>query len=285
MTPPEATSVADNTDKQVIAGFGDEWSRFDQSGLSGAELQDVFHDYFGIFPWDALPPGAEGFDMGCGSGRWAQLVAPRVGTLNCIDPSPAALTVARKNLAAFGNCRFECASVSSPQLANGSQDFGYCLGVLHHVPDTLAGLRVCTSKLKPGAPFLLYLYYAFDNRPLWFRAIWRVSDWVRRVTSRLPHPVRYAASQVIAALVYWPVSRAALVAETLGADVASFPLAYYRKRSFYTLRTDALDRFGTRLEQRFSKEQIRRMMEDAGLTQVEFSSGAPFWCAVGRRAL
>jgi SAM-dependent methyltransferase len=285
MTPPEATSVADNTDKQVIAGFGDEWSRFDQSGLSGAELQDVFHDYFGIFPWDALPPGAEGFDMGCGSGRWAQLVAPRVGTLNCIDPSPAALTVARKNLAAFGNCRFECASVSSPQLVNGSQDFGYCLGVLHHVPDTLAGLRVCTSKLKPGAPFLLYLYYAFDNRPLWFRAIWRVSDWVRRVTSRLPHPVRYAASQVIAALVYWPVSRAALVAETLGADVASFPLAYYRKRSFYTLRTDALDRFGTRLEQRFSKEQIRRMMEDAGLTQVEFSSGAPFWCAVGRRAL
>jgi SAM-dependent methyltransferase len=285
MTPPEATSVADNTDKQVIAGFGDEWSRFDQSGLSGAELRDVFQDYFGIFPWDALPPAAEGFDMGCGSGRWAQLVAPRVGTLNCIDPSAAALNVARKNLAAFGNCRFECASVSSPQLANDSQDFGYCLGVLHHVPDTVAGLRVCTSKLKPGAPFLLYLYYAFDNRPMWFRAIWRVSDGVRRVTSRLPHPARYAASQVIAALVYWPVSRAALLAETLGADVASFPLAYYRKRSFYTLRTDALDRFGTRLEQRFSKDQIRRMMEDAGLTQIEFSSGAPFWCAVGRRAV
>jgi hypothetical protein len=81
------------------------------------------------------------------------------------------------------------------------------------------------------------------------------------------------------------VSRAALLAETLGADVASFPLAYYRKRSFYTLRTDALDRFGTRLEQRFSKDQIRRMMEDAGLTQIEFSSGAPFWCAVGRRAV
>jgi SAM-dependent methyltransferase len=285
MTPPEAGSVRENADDQVIDGFGDEWSRFDQTRLSGAELRNAFESYFGIFPWEALPPGAEGFDMGCGSGRWARLVAPRVGTLNCIDPSPAALDVARKNLAGLPNCRFECAPVSSTGLADASQDFGYCLGVLHHIPDTLAGLKVCTSKLKPGAPFLLYLYYAFDNRPLWFRALWRVSDWVRQGVSRLPHPARYAVSQAIAALVYWPVSRAARVAETLGADVASFPLSFYRRRSFYMLRTDALDRFGTRLEQRFSKEQIRRMMEEAGLTRIEFSSAAPYWCAVARRAV
>jgi SAM-dependent methyltransferase len=284
MTPPEAGSLRENADNQVIDGFGDEWSRFDQTGLSRAELQIAFDSYFGIFPWDAIPSDAEGFDMGCGSGRWAQLVAPRVGTLNCIDPSPAALNVARKNLAALGNCRFECAPVSSTRLADGSQDFGYCLGVLHHIPDTLAGLKVCTSKLKPGAPFLLYLYYAFDNRPLWFRSLWRVSDWVRQGVSRLPHPARYAVSQAIAALVYWPVSRAARVAEAFGADVASFPLSFYRRRSFYMLRTDALDRFGTRLEQRFSKAQITRMMEEAGLTDIEFSSAAPYWCAVARRA-
>ena len=87
-----------NIDPDVVAGFGDEWSRFDQSALSEAELTDTFSDYFGIFPWHRLPPDAEGFDMGCGSGRWASLVAPRAGVLNCVDPSEQALGVAKRNL-------------------------------------------------------------------------------------------------------------------------------------------------------------------------------------------
>ena len=61
-------------------------------------------------------------------------------------------------------------------LPDGSADFGYSLGVLHHVPDTQKGIIECVRKLKPGAPFLLYLYYAFDNRPWWFRTIWKISD-------------------------------------------------------------------------------------------------------------
>jgi len=47
------------------------------------------------------------------------------------------------------------------------------------------------------------------------------------------------------------------------------------------MQTDALDRFGTKLERRFTKKQIRTMMEDAGLANVEFSNNEPFWCAVG----
>ena len=34
--------------------------------------------------------------------------------------------------------------------------------------------------IKPGAPFLLYLYYALDQRPAWFKAVWAASDVVRR---------------------------------------------------------------------------------------------------------
>jgi len=53
--------------------------------------------------------------------------------------------------------------------------------------------------------------------------------------------------------------------------------------SFYTLRTDARDRFGTPLEQRFTREQIAGMMVRAGLEDVWFSKGTPFWCVVGLR--
>ena len=49
------------------------------------------------------------------------------------------------------------------------------------------------------------------------------------------------------------------------------------------MRTDALDRFGTRLEQRFSKTMILDMMEKAGLENIKFSKNIPFWCAVGTR--
>jgi hypothetical protein len=47
------------------------------------------------------------------------------------------------------------------------------------------------------------------------------------------------------------------------------------------MRTDALDRFGTKLEQRFTAAQIRQMMERAGLERITFSNSVPFWCAVG----
>jgi hypothetical protein len=47
------------------------------------------------------------------------------------------------------------------------------------------------------------------------------------------------------------------------------------------MRTDALDRFGTRLEQRFTKQQIARMMESAGLENIQFSEKVPYWCALG----
>ncbi len=170
-------------------------------------------------------------------------------------------------------------------IEDSSMDFGYSLGVLHHVPDTQAGIAACVKKLKPGAPFLVYLYYAFDNRPWWFRAIWRLSDVLRTMVSRFPHGLRYFSSQFLALLVYLPLARFSWVMEKAGIDVSNFPLSAYRNLSFYTMRTDALDRFGTRLEQRFSHEQIKSMMEQAGLERVEFSASEPFWCAVGYRRL
>jgi SAM-dependent methyltransferase len=272
-----------NIDGETVAGFGREWSSFDQSKLTGAEYQALFASYFAIFPFNKLPPDAEGFDLGCGSGRWAAGVAPRVGILHCIDPSPAALDVARRRLLAHDNVRFHLASTETLPLEDSSQDFGYSLGVLHHIPDTAAALRDCVAKLKPGAPFLAYLYYAFDNRPGWYRGLWRATDVGRRVIARLPFPLRKALTTAIATGVYWPLARLAKIAGVAGMNVAAWPLSAYRERSFYTMRTDALDRFGTRLEQRFTREHIRQMMQDAGLDKVIFHEGVPYWTACGWR--
>jgi ubiquinone/menaquinone biosynthesis C-methylase UbiE len=269
-----------NIDRKTVEGFGAEWAYFDQRAQSASHLL-LFEKFFLIFPWHRLPEQACGLDLGCGSGRWARLVAPRVGALHCIDPSPEALDVAKRNLRGYANCHFHLAGVDEIPLDDDSMDFGYALGVLHHVPDPQAGLTDCVRKLKPGAPLLIYLYYAFENRPAWFRSVWRLSNLLRLGICRLPFPLRYAASQTIAATVYWPLARLSLVLEKLGWQVEHVPLSFYRNRDFYSMRTDALDRFGTRIEKRFTALQIRQMMEGAGLGSIEFSDSAPFWCAVG----
>ena len=112
-----------NGDAKTIEGFGDEWNRFDQTGMSKEDSVEIFESYFFVFPWNDLPNDAIGFDLGCGSGRWAKWVAPRVGRLHCIDPSDA-INVARKNLQAESNCEFHNTGVDDIPMPDNSMDFG-----------------------------------------------------------------------------------------------------------------------------------------------------------------
>lgn len=280
---PSAAPDEKNVDMDTIHGFGREWAAYDQSKLLGAPYQQAFNAYFEMFPFEQLPAGAEGFDLGCGSGRWAAGMAPRVGLLHCIDPSTEALDVARRRLGQLENVRFHLSSADDIPLEDSSQDFGYSLGVLHHIPDTGQALKDCVRKLKPGAPFLLYLYYKMENRPLWYRALWRASDTARKGISRLPFPARKAVTTAVAALLYWPLARFAWAAEKAGLKGDGLPLGGYRHYTFYSMRTDALDRLGTKLEHRFSRSEMERMMEDAGLEQIRFREGIPYWTACGIR--
>ena len=273
--------LAQNVHAKTVEGFGLEWDSFDQNGLAEIEKKKIFSDYFSIFPWDGLPSNSVGADIGCGSGRWASMVAPRVGFLHLVDASDKALNVARRNLRDTGNCDFVHASVADLPFEDESLDFAYSLGVLHHVPDTAAAIVSLAKKIKPGAPLLLYLYYAFDNRSWWYRWVWKLSDLTRHVVSAMPFGGKRFVCDIIAGLVYWPLARGAKQLAAIGAMPTAWPLAYYRDKSFYVMRTDALDRFGTRLEQRFTKEQIERMLREAGLRDVQFSDRQPFWCVVG----
>lgn len=273
-----------NIDPEVVRGFGQEWSTFrqDEESLSRDQRAAIFDSYFHIFPWHLLPPGGGvGMDIGCGSGRWSVMVAPRVAHLHLLDVSSEALDVARESLRGCSNVSFHANSVSEIPLPARSLDFAFSLGVLHHVPDTQAAIAVIAEKLKPGAPFLLYLYYAFDNRPPWYRTLWALSNAVRIVTSQLPHSLRRIVSETVAALVYWPLARSAAVVEYWGMSPKSLPLSWYRNKSYYVMRTDAYDRFCTRLEKRFTREQITELLRGAGFRDIVFSDREPFWCAVG----
>lgn len=275
-------SPAKNIDQATVEGFGREWKAFTQStsDLASEDRQAIFDCYFSNFPWNRLSLQSIGADIGCGSGRWAMLVAPRVGHLHVVDAAAGAIDVARSNLSCMDNVSFHHTSVSALPFDDGALDFAYSIGVLHHIPDTQHAIRDVAAKLKPGAPFLIYLYYAFDNRSAVYRALWKSSNVVRQILSRAPYPAQIAATTVIAVMVYWPLARLAALLERLGLLPRSWPLAFYRRHSFYVMRTDAFDRFCTRLEQRFTRVQITDMLRAADFDDITFSEQEPFWVAV-----
>jgi|SRR5437016_2430666 len=266
----------ENLDAATVEGFGKEWGKFTQEALSAADRELLFAKYFSLIDWTTRPKRA--LDMGCGSGRWDVVVAPLVGELVAADASPEALKVAKRNVRASNVSFVECSPETLP-FSDGYFDFIFSLGVLHHLPDTPAAIESLACKLAPGGRLLLYLYYAFDNRPAWFRGIWKLSDLLRRCTSRLPFSLRYGLSQIIALFVYWPLARTAKYLPVHD----SWPLRIYADHSFYVMRTDALDRFGTKLEQRFTKQQIVAMLDAARLEDIRFSDSNPYWvCAASK---
>ena len=265
---------------KVIDDFGLEWEKFSNFNSNDKKLKKIFNDYFKIFPKSFLKKNKTGFDLGCGTGRWALFVAPQVKKLYCIEPSNA-IKVAKKNLSRNNNCEFKKQDVFSMDIKDNSMDFGYCLGVLHHIPQTEKGIIQCVKKLKKGSPILLYLYYNFENRSVWYKFLWNLSNILRFIISNLPFGLKSFFSDLLAFLIYFPISRISLIFFKFRVDTKKFPLSYYKDKKMYILRNDSLDRFGTTLEKRFSKKQIFEMMKNSGLESIKFSNSAPFWCAIG----
>jgi len=153
------------------------------------------------------------------------------------------------------------------------------------VPDTTDGMRSCVKMIKPGGYFLVYLYYSLDNRGWFFKTLFQTVNLLRCIISQLPSGPKHLVCDLIAFSFYLPMAILARTTELIAGSKAAeqLPLNYYRNTSFQIMRNDSRDRFGTPLEQRFSKVQIQLMLEHAGLTDIAFSSKQPFWVAIGRR--
>jgi ubiquinone/menaquinone biosynthesis C-methylase UbiE len=266
--------------KKTIENFGNEWSKFSQENLTNNELEHLFKRYFDIFPLHKISQNSVGFDLGCGSGRFSKFFIDKVKQLHCIEPSEA-INVAKKNLSNFNNIIFHQVSIEDMIMPSKSMDFGICLGVLHHMHNIDIGLKKTSEMLKKDSPFLLYLYYAFDNKPIWYGLIWKFSNILRIIISRLPKRIKFFVSDLLALFVYFPLARISLIlSKYFRINVNNFPLNAYRNLSFYTMRTDSLDRFGTLIENRYTKKQITDMLEKNGFKNVTFSNQIPYWCAV-----
>lgn len=269
-----------NLDSRTIRAFGAEWRKF--HGFNDIDLTSIGNDYFDLVNINQLRDCIV-LDVGCGSGRWAKYLSPHVKYLEAIDPSDAVLT-ASQYLQDCPNVRVTQASVDHIPFSDNSFDFIYSLGVFHHVPDTARAIKICFEKLKGNGCILLYLYYNFENRGFLFKTAFFISDLLRKVISKLPRRLKYVVCNMIAVVIYWPLSNLGLLISLFSESYASrLPLSYYRKTTFHIMRNDSLDRFGTPLEKRFSKDAIKEMLSVAGFHDILFSDYEPYWHVIARK--
>lgn len=270
-----------NEEKKTIENFGDEWKKFDQSKLPH-ELKKIFQQYFEIAKINKNFKKFIVADFGCGSGRWSKILSPYVKKVYCIDASDSVF-IAKKNLSKNSNISFVKANLNELPFKKNFFDFGFCLGVLHHIKDTKSALQQCIVSLKHGAKILMYFYYALDNKPFFYKFLWKLSNVARKIIVCLPRPIVKTITDLIAIIVYFPLSKICFALSLLKIDTKNFPLNFYKNSSFYTMRTDALDRFGTSIEKRYSKKEILKLLKECGLKNIIFSNKAPYWCVIATK--
>jgi ubiquinone/menaquinone biosynthesis C-methylase UbiE len=270
-----------NIDPETVLSFGDEWLKFNE--FSDEDIQVAGDQYFDIVP-KSIYKGKYALDVGCGTGRWSKFLSKEVHELEAIDPSEAVVSAASL-LENNDNVRISQASAGDIPFPDSTFDLAMSLGVLHHIPDTQSAMLKCIEKVKPGGYFLVYLYYSLDNRGIVYRFLFSLSDLMRNIISSFPSPLKRFVCDILAFVFYLPFVGLTKLVTLLGFRewAKRIPLAYYVGKSINIIRNDARDRFGTPLEKRFSKEQIRQMMADCGLTDIIFSEKMPYWHALGKK--
>jgi SAM-dependent methyltransferase len=267
LDPAAPASAAFAEDIQYT--FGAEWR---EHGAILPEHAVEFAQYFDQVDLPSLKD-ARVCDLGCGGGRWSFFLKDRCRELVLVDFSEA-IHVARRNLRGVNHCIFFKGDITCLPFATDFADFILCLGVLHHLP--IPCLDAVRSLKKYAPRLLIFLYYALDNRPYYFRALLALVTAVRTILARIRSPLFRTSFSILGTLfIYYP-----LIA--LGTLLTPFGLArdvplyeFYRNKSFRRIQQDVYDRFFTRLEQRVSRAQIRDLKSD--FTEVRISERIPYW--------
>ena len=271
----------ENLDQGVIDSFGHEWATFDYGETETTEaLNAQFKAYCAPIDLNQFnPKNSVAADFGAGSGRWASRLIPFFSLVYALEPSDGASKVLNEKFADEAKIVVLQETVGANSIPLASLDLAMSLGVLHHIPDTSLAIKDVSLKIKPGGIFLCYLYYNLENKPAFYKLIFKGVNMVRQIISALPQGVKQIVCSLIAAIIYWPLAKFSKALSKFGINTTNIPLHHYAEMPFVMLANDALDRFGTTLEQRFSKAQITEMLHAANfdISSLKFSDKEPFW--------
>ena len=272
------SSVApEGSTERTFASFGYEWNHFDEVRGEDAAFAEV---YFRDVDLDGLK-GKVGLDAGCGKGRYTRFLAQHLGVEVALDGSSAAQAAAR-NLADIAGTTVIRSDLREAPFAPGSFDFISSLGVLHHLDDPFAGFRTLVDLLAPKGQILLYLYSRPERRSVRSMAI-SAATAVRKVTTRMSHPMLKTLSTPIAAVLWWSFVVPGAWGERRGiAALADLPMPAYRGKPFRSLVLDTFDRLSAPVEYRYGWSDLQPWFDRTGLV-VDAARDETGWFVLAHR--
>ncbi len=262
--------------RRTAESFAYEWEHF---GQLRQEWEQNFREYLRPHEPESLRNRLV-LDVGAGSGRHSY-EAHRFGARVVAVDVGDAIHVARRNLPA--DVVTVQADAEELPFEDATFDFVMSIGVLHHLPDPRRALSSLARLVRPGGHIHVYVYWVPPRR--WHRSLLRLVAAVRRVTTRMPRPLLRVLCYPIAAALFATFVlpyRATRDAPGLERVAGGFPLKAYADYPFRVCVNDQFDRFSAPLEWRFTAEEVKGMLIEAGFADVVVLDNNG-WIGSGRR--
>ncbi len=234
--------------------FSFEWNRHRRTQLDDAtsrESEATFRTKTGLRPEDVA--GRLVLDVGCGMGRFADVVSRWSGSVVGIDLS-LAVEAAQENLGSRENVRILQADLFRLPFRPGSFDIVYSLGVLHHTPNCEQAFRRLVPLVRPGGRLCVWVYGGLG--------VWsRFANLYRRVTVRMPPRLLHALCQL--AIPWYYMCRLPLVGGLL---FTLLPISQHPDPDWRVL--DTYDWYSPRYQSLHTFPEVYRWFRSEGFTDI-----------------
>jgi SAM-dependent methyltransferase len=237
------------------SSFSFEWNRHRLTQLDTVdrhESERTFREKTGFTPDDIKDKLV--LDVGCGMGRFADVVSRWGGQVVGIDLS-LAVEAAHANLAGRENVRILQADLFRLPLRQGTFDIVYSIGVLHHTPDCEKAFRQLPRFLKPGGRIAIWVYGPMGP---WVK----FADFYRRFTVRMPPRLLHALCRVAIPLYY--LYRIPGVGRLFW---NVFPASVHLSPAWRVL--DTFDWYSPRYQSKHTYPEVYRWFISEGLVDIE----------------
>lgn len=265
--------------RRTSESFGYQWKFFSEMAT---DFQENFLQY--IYPvTETFFPGKLGLDLGCGFGRHifhaARLGAEMVG----VDLSEA-IESTQKNTSGLPNVHLVQADVYRLPFREGTFDFAYSIGVLHHLPDPERGFQSLVPLVKSRGAAFIWVYSKSRS------ALNAVLETARPVTTRLPR-IGQRFLSFVGAAVDWcgfilPYRLAASL-PIVGPIAKKFVFARIKLYSVYPFQVvyaDWFDRLAAPIRFYYDERDMSGWLDRAKLERRVISpTGLYGWRAYGER--
>lgn len=238
-----------------VENFGFEWNMHARTQLDDAtsdESEKAFRAKTGFTPDDLR--GKLVLDVGCGMGRFSDVVSRWGGLVVGIDLSQA-VEAAQRNIGGRENVNIAQADIFELPFRDETFDFIFSIGVLHHTPSTKAAFDRLPRLLRKNGKIAIWVYTSYSQLQ------WGFSNFYRRLTPRMSKRILHALCYVAVPLYFvYKVPILGLFLRWV-LPVSNHPRAEWRV-------LDTFDWYSPKYQWKHSYEEVFPWFEENGLTSI-----------------